>query len=117
MDKKSLKDVKRNNTAKVLEYILKQGPVSRIEIAEQSGFSPSTVSMACLLYTSTGHADDGDQDTRHKYRIAYVYAKQDGGRICCHNSCENNQIHDFLKNCFCFHNKHLSIPASIGGVC
>ena len=55
----------------------------------------------------TGHADDGDQDTRHKYRIAYVYAKQDGGRICCHNSCENNQIHDFLKNCFCFHNRNL----------
>ena len=58
MDKKSLKDVKRNNTAKVLEYILKQGPVSRIEIAEQSRFSPSTVSMAVSLLLKDGIVEE-----------------------------------------------------------
>ena len=49
MNKKSLKDVKVNNTVQVLEYILKEGQISRIEIAEKSGLSPSTVSQAVSL--------------------------------------------------------------------
>lgn len=49
MNKKSLKDVKVNNTAQVLEYILKEEQISRIEIAEKSGLSPSTVSQAVSL--------------------------------------------------------------------
>lgn len=46
MYKKSLKDVKINNTLQVLKYILEEEPVSRIEISEKANLSPSTVSQA-----------------------------------------------------------------------
>lgn len=46
MAKKSLKDVKINNTAQVLKCILKQEQISRIEIAERTNLSPSTVTQA-----------------------------------------------------------------------
>ena len=58
MSKKSLKDVKVNNTVQVLEYILKQEPVSRIEIAERSGLSPSTVSQVVSLLLGEGIVEE-----------------------------------------------------------
>lgn len=45
MYKKSLKDVKVNNTLQVLKYILDGESVSRIEISEKANLSPSTVSQ------------------------------------------------------------------------
>ena len=47
--KRTLKDVKTNNTAQVLECILTHESVSRIEISELCGLSPSTVSQAVSL--------------------------------------------------------------------
>ena len=83
MDKKSLKDVKRNNTAKVLEYILKQGPVSRIEIAEQSRFSPSTVSMAVSLLLKDGIVEEvregvstADEGRLRMYYYGFCFEKR-----------------------------------------
>ena len=58
MNKKSLKDVKVNNTTQVLEYILRQEPVSRIEIAERSGLSPSTVSQAVFFLLGEGVVEE-----------------------------------------------------------
>lgn len=58
MNKKSLKDVKVNNTTQVLEYILRQEPVSRIEIAERSGLSPSTVSQAVSFLLGEGVVEE-----------------------------------------------------------
>ena len=47
--KRTLKDVKTNNTAQVLECILNHDNMSRIEIAEKCGLSPSTVTQAVTL--------------------------------------------------------------------
>lgn len=58
MAKKSLKDVKVNNTAQVLEYIMKNEQISRIEIAEKSGLSPSTVSQAVSLLVEQGLVEE-----------------------------------------------------------
>ncbi|PNV59988.1 hypothetical protein C0033_21220 [Clostridium sp. chh4-2] len=58
MTKKSLKDVKVNNTAQVLEYIMKNEQISRIEIAEKSGLSPSTVSQAVSLLVEQGLVEE-----------------------------------------------------------
>ncbi len=58
MAKKSLKDVKVNNTAQVLECIIKNDQVSRIEISEKTKLSPSTVSQAVALLIEKGIAEE-----------------------------------------------------------
>ena len=58
MAKKSLKDVKVNNTAQVLEYIMKNEQISRIEIAEKTNLSPSTVSQAVSLLVESGVVEE-----------------------------------------------------------
>lgn len=58
MAKKSLKDVKVNNTAQVLEYIMKNEQISRIEIAERTNLSPSTVSQAVSLLVEEGVVEE-----------------------------------------------------------
>ena len=46
MRKKTLKDVRENNTAEILKWILKNERISRIELSESCELSPSTVSQA-----------------------------------------------------------------------
>lgn len=58
MAKKSLKDVRTDNTAQVLECILKQGQSSRIEIAEKTMLSPSTVGQAVALLMEKGLVEE-----------------------------------------------------------
>ncbi len=58
MAKKFLKDVKTNNTAQVLECIFKGEQISRIEIAEKTGLSPSTVSQAVASLLEDGLVEE-----------------------------------------------------------
>lgn len=58
MNKKSLKDLKEKNTNKVLEKILKEKQISRIEIAEKTDLSPSTVSMAVAALLEMGIVEE-----------------------------------------------------------
>ena len=58
MAKKSLKDVRTDNTAQVLECILKQGQSSRMEIAEKTMLSPSTVGQAVALLMEKGLVEE-----------------------------------------------------------
>jgi len=58
MSKKPLKDLRRNNTAQVLEIILREEQISRIEIAEKSSLSPSTVTQAVSLLIENGLVEE-----------------------------------------------------------
>jgi DNA-binding transcriptional ArsR family regulator len=54
VNKNSLKDIKENNTAQILQCILKNGSISRIELAEVLDLSPSTVSQAVASLLEEG---------------------------------------------------------------
>lgn len=56
--KKTFRDVKNNNLALILQTILRKGHMSRIEIAESCGLSPSTVSANISLLLETGLVEE-----------------------------------------------------------
>lgn len=89
--KRTLKDVKTNNTAEILKIVLMHEQVSRIEIADQCNLSPSTVSQAVsllleeklIMEVSVGESTGGRKPIMLKMNPDYgcvmiVQVKRDG---------------------------------------